>query len=89
MFPMTTPKEDYAASVRTTIQTNYYNMLKLCDQLFPLLRPHARVIHLTSDDGHLSKIAGHEPEASALRKRFAAADLTLEELNKLLEEFIQ
>jgi len=89
IFPMSTPKEEYADSVRKTIQTNYYNMVRVCDILFPILRAHARVVHLTSDDGHLTKIAGKEPEASRLRNRFSAPDLTLEQLNELMQEFIE
>ena len=46
-------------------------------------------MNLTSDDGHLFKIAGKEPEAYILRSRFAAPDLTLELLNELMTEYIE
>ena len=48
--------------------------------LFPLLRPGARVVAVTSNCGHLSKISGREPEAAALRSRLSSPDLTEEEL---------
>ena len=48
--------------------------------LFPLLRPGARVVAVTSNCGHLSKISGREPEAAALRSRLGDPDLTEEEL---------
>lgn len=88
-FPMTTPKEEFGQSVRKTIDTNYYHTKRTCDILFPILRPHARVVNLTSDDGHLPRISGHEPEATQLRNRFASDHLTIEELNQLMEEFVE
>lgn len=88
-YPMSTPKEEYAEKARKVITTNYFNTLRACDILFPILRPHARVVNLTSDDGHLLKIAGKEPEATNLKNRFAAPDLTIEQLNKLMQEFIE
>lgn len=89
MFPMTTPREEYGAFARKTIQTNFYNTKRVCDILFPLLRPHARVVNLTSDDGHLSKVAGQEPEAAELRKRFSDPSLTTEQLCSLMDEFVE
>ena len=89
ILPMSTPKQLFAESVRKQIDTNYYHTLRVCDILFPILRPCARVVNLTSDDGHLSKISGKEPEASALRRRFASPDLTLPQLNQLMEDFIE
>lgn len=88
-YPMSTPKEEYAEKARKAITTNFFNTLRACNILFPILRSHARVVNLTSDDGHLLKIAGKEPEATNLRKRFAAPDLTIEQLNKLMHEFIE
>ena len=88
-YPMSTPKEEYAEKAHKVITTNYFNTLRISDILFPILRPHARVVNLTSDDGHLLKIAGKEPEASILRSRFAAPDLTLELLNELMTEYIE
>ena len=53
--------------------------------LFPLLRPGARVVAVTSNCGHLSKISGREPAAAALRSRLSSPDLTEEELVGLAE----
>lgn len=89
VFPMSTPKEEFAQSVRKTIDTNYYHTMRICNIMFPILRPHARVVNLTSDDGHLPRISGKEPEASQLRSRFASTHLTIEELNQLMEEFVE
>jgi len=81
--------EPFGDTVERTIRTNFFHTLRLNDILFPILRPHARVVNLTSDDGHLLKIAGKEPEASQLRARFAAPDLTIEQLSDLMNEFIE
>lgn len=67
----------------------HYFFYQVCNILFPILRPHARVVHLTSDDGHLSKICGKEPEATELRSRFSSPNLTVEELDELMQEFIK
>lgn len=89
IFPMTTPPELFAQSVRKTIDTNFYHTMRISNILFPILRPHARVVNLTSDDGHLLKISGREPEASFLKSKFASPDLTVEELCQLMEDFIE
>lgn len=89
MFPMTTPKEEYGKVAKKTVETNFYNTKRLCEVLFPLLRPHSRVVNLTSDDGHLSKVAGHEPEAEKLRNRFSDPSLTIEQLCCLMDEFVE
>ena len=81
--------DPFGDTVERTIRTNFFHTLRLNEILFPILRPHARVVNLTSDDGHLLKIAGKEPEASQLRTRFAAPDLTIEQLSDLMNEFIE
>ncbi|KAK4011557.1 hypothetical protein OUZ56_020675 [Daphnia magna] len=88
IFPMTTPAESFVESIRKTIDTNFYHTMRACKILFPILRPHARVVHLTSDDGHLLRISGREPEAAILRSKFSAPDLTEQELCQLMEDFI-
>lgn len=89
IFPMSTPPQLFAESVRKTIDTNFYHTMRVCNILFPILRPHARIVHLTSDDGHLLRICGREPEASLLRKKFADDDLTIQELCQLMEDFVE
>ena len=72
----------YQAEV--TIKTNYFSLLKVCNQLFPLLRPHARVVNLSSSCGHLLQIPSEE-----LRKQFSDPDLTVEKLNSLMLTFVE
>lgn len=52
--------------------------------LFPLLRPHARVVNLSSSVGHLLKI----PE-ELLRKKLSSSSLSEEELTDLLKQFVK
>lgn len=52
--------------------------------LFPLLRPHARVVNLSSSVGHLLMIPGE-----LLRKKLSSSSLTEEELTDILKEFVK
>lgn len=76
--------EPVGFQARETLRVNYFATRELCDTLFPLLRPHARVVNLSSAAGWLGRIPSPE-----LRKRFANPDLSLEELNSLMDEFIE
>jgi len=79
----------FSEQARCTIDTNFYGTRRVARALHPLLRVGARVVLITSNCGHLSKINGHEPEASKLRQRFASEDLTDQELCSLMEDFVQ
>lgn len=72
----------YQAEV--TLKTNYFSLLNVCNILFPLLRPHARVVNLSSSCGHLLQIPSEE-----LRKQFSDPNLTVEKLNSLMHSFIE
>lgn len=56
----------------------------MCKKLYPLLRPHARVVHVSSSSGRLSFIPNE-----SLRKRFLNPNLTEEELDDILHEFVK
>jgi carbonyl reductase 1 len=66
------------------LHANYFSMLNTCHVLFPLLRPYARVVNLSSSDGHLATIPGEE-----LRKKFSSQTLTEEQLSDLMKQFIE
>ena len=88
IFRMTSA-EPFAETVHKTIRTNFFHTLRASDIMLPIVRTHGRVVNLTSDDGHLLKITGQEPQASQLRARFAAPDLTVQQLSDLMNEFIE
>ncbi|XP_075217593.1 carbonyl reductase [NADPH] 1-like [Lycorma delicatula] len=75
--------EPFLKQAEDTFDVNYFSTLKLCDVLFPLLRPHARVVNLSSSAGHLTIIPSPE-----LRKKFSSDNLTSDSLSELVKQFI-
>merc|ERR1719220_2608603 len=70
----------FSEQARCTVDANFYGTRRVAMALHPLLRVGARVVVVTSNCGHLSKINGNEPEASKLRERLSAEELTDTEL---------
>lgn len=81
--------EPFGVQAENTIRVNFFGTLNVCKALFPLLRPGARVSNVSSSAGHLLKICGDEPEASALRQKFASDTLTEDELCSLMNQFVE
>jgi len=79
----------FAEQAQVSVEANFGGTRKVCRQLFPLLRQGARVVNVSSNCGHLSKIKGEEPAAGLLRDRLASEELTEEELVKMMEQFVQ
>uniref|UniRef100_A0A1B6FR44 carbonyl reductase (NADPH) n=1 Tax=Cuerna arida TaxID=1464854 RepID=A0A1B6FR44_9HEMI len=77
-------KEPFSEQAEVTVAVNYFAQVDVCEVLFPLLRPHARVVNLSSSCGLLSNIPSPE-----LRKRFKDPNLTIDQLNILMKEFVQ
>ncbi|XP_003745103.1 carbonyl reductase [NADPH] 1 [Galendromus occidentalis] len=75
--------DPFDVQAEVTVRTNYFGTRNVCDILYPILRPGARVVHVSSMCGHLSMIPSPE-----LRARFNAKDLTIEQLNALMHEFV-
>uniref|UniRef100_A0A023GHB1 carbonyl reductase (NADPH) n=1 Tax=Amblyomma triste TaxID=251400 RepID=A0A023GHB1_AMBTT len=74
----------FGEQAEVTVKTNFFGTLNVCKELFPLLRPHARVVNVSSMLGMLKKIPGEE-----LKKKLSNPNITLEELCSLMEEFVQ
>lgn len=68
----------------TTLKINYYGTKRVCDALFPLLRNDAKVVNVSSSAGHPSRI----PLAS-LRAKFTDRNLTIPQLEQLIEKFLR
>jgi carbonyl reductase 1 len=66
-----------------TLHVNFFSLLNTCHVLFPLLRPHARVVNLSSSEGHLKKIPGE-----SLRNKLSSSTLTEEQLTDLMKQFV-
>uniref|UniRef100_A0A1I8G5G5 carbonyl reductase (NADPH) n=2 Tax=Macrostomum lignano TaxID=282301 RepID=A0A1I8G5G5_9PLAT len=73
----------FAEQAEVTIATNFWNTLRVCDALFPLLKPHARVVHLCSSvsDMALNKAS---PE---LQKKLTQP-MSLDEVKQLMSDFV-
>lgn len=77
----TAPVQEQAEN---TVRVNFYGTKNVCNALFPLLRPHARVVNLSSSAGMLSKIPNEN-----IREEFKNPDLTVEELCSIVDRYLQ
>lgn len=77
----------FAEQARVTVTTNYYGTVRVCSLMFPLLRPGARVVNVSSSCGKLSMIDGDN--CQALRDKFSHPELTVSALDKLMDHFIE
>jgi len=73
----------FSEQAEVTIRTNYFGTLRASNILFPILRDHARVVHLSSSCGHLSVIPGEEK-----RKQLSDPNLSMDGLTSLMNEFV-
>ncbi|KAG8199461.1 hypothetical protein JTE90_000326 [Oedothorax gibbosus] len=67
-----------------TIKVNVLGTMNVCQILFPLLRPHARVVNLSSSAGILSDFVSSEE----LQQKFKSENLTEDSLVKLMQQFV-
>ena len=93
-------KVTFSEQARCTVDTNFHGtrrvssfsslllLAQVSAALFPLLRPGARVVAVSSNCGHLSKIGGAEPQASQLRTRLSCPHLEEQQLVEMMEQFV-
>uniref|UniRef100_A0A1B6C7K7 carbonyl reductase (NADPH) n=1 Tax=Clastoptera arizonana TaxID=38151 RepID=A0A1B6C7K7_9HEMI len=67
-----------------SIAVNYFGLLNVCHALFPLLRPHARVVNVSSSMGHLLKIPSKK-----LQDSFSSPNVTEKEITDLMQQFVK
>lgn len=88
-------KDDDSNEVRAkdataVLKTNYFNTRRACTVLFPILKPHARVVNISSVAGHLPHVIKGDSDAEvALRAKFSSPDLTYEKLDQQMHEFLE
>ncbi|XP_029171005.1 carbonyl reductase [NADPH] 1-like [Nylanderia fulva] len=75
--------EPFGFRAEETIRVNYFSLHRVCTALYPLLRPHARVVHVSSCLGRLCNIT-----SDALKQKLSNPNLTEEELNNMMHEFV-
>ncbi|XP_060530837.1 carbonyl reductase [NADPH] 3-like [Cylas formicarius] len=69
---------------KKTLELNYFGTVRICEALFPLLRENARVVNVSSLAGQLNLIPSEK-----LRNRLKDPNLTITELNNIMEKFIR
>ena len=78
------PNTSLTQHVRDTIATNFTGTLHLTKALLPLMRPHGRIVIVSSQYGRLKILSQQQ-----LKDQFSSASLTEEQLVSLMDQFIQ
>lgn len=76
--------EPFAQQAEETVKTNFWGTLDVCKSLFPLLRPHARVVNVSSMVSSWSA----KKCSDSLKARFLKPDITVPEVEQLMTEFV-
>ncbi|XP_042898893.1 carbonyl reductase [NADPH] 1 isoform X2 [Parasteatoda tepidariorum] len=77
-------KTPFPEQAMNTVKVNFFATLNVCHKLFPLLREHARVVNLSSSEGHINKVP-----SKALQEKFLSKSLTEDELCSLMTQFVE
>lgn len=81
--------EPFGHQATVTLKTNYWDTKRACEILFPILKPGARVVNVSSSMGflgHLDK-ASNQERAQQNKKTLAKDDLTVAEIDALMRDF--
>jgi len=74
----------FSEQAEVSVRVNYIGTLNVCDQFFPLLRPHARVVHVSSRAGMLKVVRD-----AGMREKLMSDDLTIDEITYILNTFVE
>ncbi|XP_060075210.1 carbonyl reductase [NADPH] 1-like [Ylistrum balloti] len=74
----------FSEQARVTCGVNFFSQVDVCDALFPLLRPHARVVNMSSMAAQWSIVKC----SSDIQARFKDSTITTAQLKSLVQEFI-
>merc|ERR1711872_285753 len=78
--------DPFGHQAKVTLETNYWANKRTCEILFPVLKPGARVVNMSSSCGYLGHIgakSGDKIKAEQLRKKLSSPSLTVPELDSL------
>ena len=78
----------FESQCEETLKINYFGVKKVLNAFNQMILTEGRIVNCSSHLGHLSNLDGREPQASRLRERFTRPDLTEEEVDKLVQEFL-
>ena len=73
----------FLEQARNTLKTNFTGTVNACKALLPIIRPHGRVVNVSSSVGRLGILQKH------LQEKFTSPSLTEEELAGLVDQFLQ
>ncbi|XP_058972804.2 carbonyl reductase [NADPH] 1-like [Pocillopora verrucosa] len=73
----------FPKQAEVTIQTNFHGTLNVCRALLPILKPHARLVNISSHLGGLAQLS------EDLQKKFSSPTLTEENLANLMDQFVK
>lgn len=77
-------KAPFSEQAEVSVRVNYFGTLNVCNEFFPLLRPHARVVHVSSRAGMLKVVKN-----PSMRDRLSSADITIPEISQILNTFVE
>ncbi|XP_066455088.1 carbonyl reductase [NADPH] 1-like [Eleutherodactylus coqui] len=75
----------FATQAEVTLRTNFFATKDISDELLPLIKPHGRVVNVSSMVS-ISALAKCSPE---LQETFRSSTITEDELVKLMEQFVE
>ncbi|XP_002157839.1 carbonyl reductase [NADPH] 3 isoform X1 [Hydra vulgaris] len=75
----------FSEEAEVTITTNFLGMISVCDSLFPILKPNARVVNLSSLAGEFA----YERLSDSRKEQFRDKNLSVDGLKKLLLLFVE
>jgi len=85
--------EPFGVQAKVTLATNYWANKMVCNILFPILKPGARVINMSSSAGFLGRLgqssSGDSGKGAKLKEILASDTLTREELDRLMTNFVE
>ncbi|XP_067663236.1 carbonyl reductase [NADPH] 1-like [Haliotis asinina] len=74
----------FSEQAEVTCKTNFWATLDVCSILFPLLRPHSRVVNVSSFASQMAL----QKCSPAIQRRFTDPSLKMEDLEQIMCEFV-
>ena len=84
--------ESFGEQATVTVATNYWANKNACEILFPILKPGARVVNMSSCEGflgHLGARGGDKTKAEHLKKKLSSDALSVGELDEYMKNFVE
>lgn len=76
--------ESAGVQAEVTNKTNFFGTVRVCEILFPILKPKARVVHLSS----MVSVSGFSKSKPNIQQSFRNAK-TIEDVKKLISDFVE